>query len=335
MKRDEGKPFFTIVIPVYNTEKYLEECVESVIKQSFQELEIILVDDGSTDSSPLLCDALAKQDERIRVVHKKNGGLSSARNAGIQAAKGQYIGFIDSDDYIHPDMYQKMYDAIRGYHSKIICCGRYDVYSDYTQMGLVPENEEVISYVEGIRSILTWKGMDGSACDKVFESTLFENLSFPEGELNEDVAVMYRLMEKAENIALVPTPFYYYRHRGGSITQSGFGKSMMDSLKHAREILQYMEEHIPELIPEASYYKTKILMGVIFCLTNDEAAKRKEYGSLYKECVSELRQTKKIILRFETGKMAKKNYYKAIMMTIPSLYILYRNVINRFERNNE
>lgn len=332
MKWEEGNPFFTIVIPVYNTEAYLQECVKSVIKQTFKGLEIILVDDGSTDSSPSLCDTLAQQDERIRVVHKKNGGLSSARNAGVLIAKGQYIGFIDSDDYIHPEMYQQMYDAIQAYHSRIICCGRYDVYTDHTQIGLVPQKEEVISYVEGIRRILTWNGMDGSACDKVFELSLFQNLSFPEGELNEDVAVMYRLIQRAESMALIPMPFYYYRHRGGSITLNGFGKAQLDSLKHSGELLRYLEENIPELISEATYYRTQTLMGTIFYLTNSSRENRKKYRGLYKECAPELRRIRKTIYQFETGKQARKNYHKAGMMSIPLIYILYRCIVNRFER---
>ena len=157
----------SVIVPVYNVETYQARCVDSILNQSYANLEVILVDDGSKDASGSICDKYAEKDNRIRVIHKENGGLSSARNAGLDVACGEYITFVDSDDWIEPLAYGWMMEAMVRYDVKMVCAGRYDVdgATGEKTVGLCPQKEEVLSGEEMAGRIFTWDNCDSSACD--------------------------------------------------------------------------------------------------------------------------------------------------------------------------
>ena len=205
-------PLISVIVPVYNTEKYLHRCVDSIINQTYQNLEIILVDDGSTDSSGCICDEYAKKDERIKVIHKENAGQGVARNIALEYASGEYVGFVDSDDWIDPRMYQTLYTYAVKDQSDIVVCGRYLYWDDREKQPMFHlANPVVYSGREALVRLLIYDGIDSALCDKLCKKSLFKNICFPlERYICEDVDVVYKLLERAKQITHCGEGLYYY-----------------------------------------------------------------------------------------------------------------------------
>ena len=328
------EPLISVIVPVFNTEKYLSRCIESIVSQTYKNLEIIIVDDGSTDKSGALADSIGKTDNRIKVIHKKNGGLSSARNAGITRATGNYIGFVDSDDCIESDMYKKLLDAIEEYQCTIAVCGRHDVFEDdrIKRVGLCPVKKMLISGKEAVGNILIWDQMDSSACDKLFSAHVFKKYKFPEGQLSEDVAIMYKIMLDAANIILIPACLYNYYHRSNSITTSkSFNVNRLHIDNHSKEILNYVSSSCPELIEKAIYFRCSILLYLYDLLIDAGKYKEKEYINKIYDYSSELRQNWNIYTKYGKSHESIKSKLKKRLMLYPSLY-LYIKIVWRIIR---
>ena len=258
-------------------------------------MEIILVNDGSTDASGAICDEYAKKDSRIKVIHKENGGLSSARNAGLDVASGEYLSFVDSDDWIEDDMIETLYNACISNDSDLACGGRYDVYPKSTIVGLCPQKAEVISTIEMIKKLFIAVECDCSVCDKLFKRTLFDNIRFPVGQINEDEAIFYNLLANANRISLVNKPLYNYFHRASSISTSDFTERKLVYLDNAIKIKTFVQEKYPELQYEAeSFYATKIFW---FLTMIDESSKeaRKKFKAIFNEKMKELSKIKRYL----------------------------------------
>lgn len=211
----------SIIVPVYNVDKYLSKCLDSIINQTYKNLEIILVDDGSTDASSKICDEYAESDERITVIHKKNAGLSSARNAGLDIAKGDYIGFVDSDDYIDAYMYENLYAAAIKNNVKLVICGHFVEKDDKISIEISPIDEErLYDKNEALELLLDDKNIKNYAWDKLYKSCLFENVRYPEGKNYEDIYTTYLLFDKCEQICYIPHYSYYYQLRNDSISSN-------------------------------------------------------------------------------------------------------------------
>lgn len=241
------KPLISIIVPVYNVKNYLVDCVNSIVNQTYKKTEIILVDDGSTDKSGKICDYLAEKDNRIKVIHKKNGGLSSARNAGMMIAKGKYIGFVDSDDKISKDMYEILLNNMLKTGSKISICGRYYVYPDGTKKIRYKEKSNVtqMNAKEAIIRMNSFSSFDMAAWDKLYDKKIFNKIYFPEGKLSEDFFIMYKLFIKAKKICYTPQPLYYYFQREGSISHS---KNInLDFIEAARQQMKDVTKIYPSL----------------------------------------------------------------------------------------
>ncbi len=253
MKQSED--LISIIVPVYNVEKYLRKCIDSIVNQTYKNLEIILVDDGSTDDSGKICDEFAEKDGRIKVIHKENGGLSSARNAGLEIAAGKYLGFVDSDDYIAQDMYESMYAAINEFDADIACCGRYDVYDDKPmKKSFVMDRPIEMKSIDAIGRVLMWDGMDSSACDKLYKSYIFEEIRYPIGKINEDIAIAFNILEKAGKIIHIGLPKYYYAHRENSITTMNLSKKTMDLFKISCTINEELSLKYPQINKKIKYF---------------------------------------------------------------------------------
>lgn len=207
----------SIIIPVYNVEKYLNNCIDSVIKQSHKNLEIILIDDGSTDTSPSICDSYKKKDQRIKVIHKTNRGLSDARNAGILKATGKYIGFVDSDDEINKEMFAILHNNINKYNADISVCNYYFIRQDkkinkpYTNEVLVTNTEEALDL------LYSNKKFGNFAWNKLYKKGLFDNIKFPYGKKYEDIWIMHEIYSCATTIVFQDLPLYLYFERENSI----------------------------------------------------------------------------------------------------------------------
>lgn len=245
MKKSDDMDKISIVVPVYNVEKFLSRCIDSIICQTYKNLEIILVDDGSKDNSSSICDLYEKKDKRIKVIHKENGGLSSARNAGIEEATGDYIAFVDSDDYIEPNMYEEMYNAAKKLSCDIITCNYKYVYDDGS-IKLInndKKNEE-FDFVSSIKEMNLFNKFDMSACTKLFKKDLFDDIRFPVGKLSEDYYIMYLLFEKSNKVYYIASPYYNYFQRKNSITKSN--KINHDFMYAALEQMKYLETKYPD-----------------------------------------------------------------------------------------
>lgn len=207
----------SVIIPVYNVETFVAQCVESVIAQTYDNLEIILVDDGSTDRSGVICDEFAARDRRIRVIHKVNGGLSDARNAGIEVAAGQYLGFVDSDDWIEPNMYELLYNACAGNEADLSVCG---LFRDYKDRAIsCPNKKAVLSSSEAMRALIEGEDLHDHAWSKLYRRSLFDGVRYPVRQLYEDVRTTYKLVSKANKVVMIPECLYHYRQRKGSIVR--------------------------------------------------------------------------------------------------------------------
>lgn len=237
----------SVIVPVYKVEKYLSRCVDSILAQTYSDLEIILVDDGSPDRCGEICDEYAKKDARIRVIHKANGGLSDARNAGIEAATGEFICFIDSDDYIDTSMLMRLTQLQQQYDADIACCGVCDVYEGghYT----VKPDSRTMCYTgkEALEDTLAGRNMVVSACNKLIRMKTLGEHRFLVGKIYEDAFFMPKLILDAKCVAVTTEPLYFYWHRKGSITTVSFEKKHMDIIAAYEETYDFVMKYCPEL----------------------------------------------------------------------------------------
>lgn len=241
------KPVISVIIPVYKVEPFLRECVDSVCVQTMKDLEIILVDDGSPDDCGRICDEYAARDPRIRVIHKENGGLSSARNAGLEIARGEYIGFVDSDDWIEPDMYEVLYRDIRAENAGIAVCGWYRHTHNRVSIEHKMGQYFVLDTKEAVEKTLKQRNIGYVVWNKLYRKDVFHAIRFPEGRIYEDSFVILHLMYASEKTVIRLTPKYHYRHREGSITRSEYSEAKKDFLEGNRINLQFIQETFPDL----------------------------------------------------------------------------------------
>lgn len=250
-------PLISVIVPVYNAMDCLERCVESLCQQTYPRVEILLVDDGSTDGTDKLCDSLAERDERIRVLHKANGGTSTARNMGIEEARGEYLGFVDSDDTVEPDMYMRLYLAASGNAGWLAQLGRDEVDAQGRRLPDIcelPRSEVRIGSEDFMRELLMHRG-DCSLCTKLVSRELLGAERFPEKKLNEDFHLMIRLLQRAEGVVSLPVYGYHVFYRLGSNTRkkerNHFSRVYADCVDNADLVLELVEDKYPKLRPVA------------------------------------------------------------------------------------
>lgn len=210
----------SIIIPVYKVEKYLSRCIESVMAQTYRNIEILLIDDGSPDKCPEICDNYADKDPRIKVVHKKNGGLSDARNAGITLAEGKYISFLDSDDYVHPRMYQELLHILKKEEADVSFCNLNRVYSEEYELNDIQDGTlHIYSGKQAVKNILdkNLHVVSVIACGKLYKKELFESIRFPVGKLHEDEFTTYKIFYKCTKVVFMDKGYYYYFQRDDGI----------------------------------------------------------------------------------------------------------------------
>ena len=230
----------SVIVPVYNVDNYLRKCIDSLIVQTLKDIEIILVNDGSTDESIDICEEYKLKDNRIKVIHKENGGLSDARNKGIDIAKGKYISFVDSDDWINPQMLEKLYILASKYEADIVQGDYIKAYDEDIIVNNMSENiikynaEQILDELYSgnyTKNIVVW--------NKIYKRELFNDIRFPKGKLHEDEFTTYKILHKANLIIDSNIPIYYYRQREGSIMNSDFNIKRLDLLEALKERREY------------------------------------------------------------------------------------------------
>lgn len=243
----------SVIVPVYNSIDCLEKCVRSICAQTYPDLEILLIDDGSTDGTDELCERLAGQDARIRTYHKKNGGASSARNVGIRQASGEYLGFVDSDDYIEPDMYELMVGSARERDVPIVQISRDEVDEAGNRLPDVcipPEEVRLCKSEDFLKELLLHQG-DCSFCTKLVRRELFENHVFPEGVLNEDFSLLVEMLQETDGITILPKQCYHVVCRKESTTrrktQDSFSRVFLDIVDNADRVQRLVDRNYPGL----------------------------------------------------------------------------------------
>lgn len=253
----ERQDLISVIVPVYNIKDCLPRCVDSLCRQTYPHLEILLVDDGSSDGTEDLVDELAEKDTRIRVFHKENGGSSSARNLGIREARGAWIGFVDSDDFVEPSMYQRLMDAAREYQVQMVQISRDEIDAEGNRLPDVcqPPKEPLLCPPEAfMRQLLLHKG-DCSFCTKLTARELFDRHQFPEGVLNEDFHLLIHLLPMTGGVMILPQQEYHVFYRIGSNTRKAsreeFSRVYMDIVEHADLAEEMTEREYPSLRTEA------------------------------------------------------------------------------------
>lgn len=253
------QPLISLIVPVYNVEKYLDTCMESVLAQTYRNLQIIMVDDGAKDRSGQMCDLWAARDERIQVIHQKNRGLSGARNTGLEQATGEYIMFIDSDDVLSPQLCQTLYAVLDG--ADISVCDPAHIFPDAPWEFSVSEDRTVLDPTEAICAMWYQTSFLPSAWGKLYRRSLFADRRFTEGRLYEDIDIMHEVFFDAKTIVYNPSRLYGYLHRENSITTASFGIRDLDILLIADKLLAFAEDK-PALQAAARAYAVTAAMRV-------------------------------------------------------------------------
>ena len=243
----------SIIVPVYNVEKYLKRCIDSILEQTYKNLEIILVDDGSTDSSPKICDKYAEKDNRIKVVHKENGGVSDARNVGLENSSGDLIGFVDPDDYIKKGMFEYLYSGMKKYGADVSVCGVTDEYGEESLKGIPSstfyvQEAEVLDKNKAVEGVLEDKKIVSHLWDKLYKRELWEGIYFPVGKRFEDMYVMHEVLARAEKVVLLPEEKYIYVRRSDSISFTKMNINMIHTFGAYLERLKFAEEFFSESV---------------------------------------------------------------------------------------
>lgn len=241
------QPLISVIVPVYNVACYLQRCLDSICKQTYPSLEILLIDDGSTDQSGDMCDAAASGDSRIRVVHKRNGGLSDARNVGICKATGDYLTFVDSDDSIALDMIEYLYSLTRKYRTDMALCSHTIFFDNGKEINCGNGKEECLSAEECIGYMLYHRNVDTSAWAKLYKREVFSDISYPVGKLFEDIGTTYKTFIKCGRIACGYISKYNYYVRKSSIVRESFSMRKLDLLEMTDAMGDEVETRFPML----------------------------------------------------------------------------------------
>lgn len=241
-------PEISVIVPVYKAEQYLERCVKSILEQTYQNFELILVDDGSPDGSPNLCDKWAEKDNRVHVIHKKNGGASSARNAGLKIAKGTWIAFVDSDDWLDKTAFKTLYDLAIRYDVPMAIGGMKVIQDDTGTQAIAKEETIVLSQTDLLERFFRLKGEPDthSVCGAIIQRDILDGYTFIEGKMNEDVEVCYYLARKCEAAVYTDAPLYNYFKNVEGVTNSGFSKKKLDLLDVWEVVQKQVEQYTPE-----------------------------------------------------------------------------------------
>lgn len=280
-------PLISIIVPVYNTEKYLKKCVDSLVCQTYRHLEIILVDDGSTDKSGLICDEYARQDDRIRVIHRDNSGAAASRNAGLDMATGDYVGFVDSDDWVLPQMYEKMLCAAEELNADIVISG-FIVDNLIWQRRLCDDTQRVFDNKSLVRAYLTEPYVGNGVVNKLYRKDVVGDLMFPVMRRNEDVAFTMQILSRSQKAACLNECYYVQYLREGSLERSRIGKNDLLAFDAIHLKQDIVKQHYPDLygLVEADHIH-------IYTLLMKRILKQHSYTknkAMYKELLNSLKE---------------------------------------------
>lgn len=313
----------SIIVPVYNVERYLRRCIDSILKQTFRDFEVILINDGSTDNSRTICNEYKRLDTRINIINQKNGGLSSARNEGLKKANGEYIAFVDSDDYISNNMFMKMMKLANEYNCDIVSCGYRRFEGKFCTNEESSEQIFKFSNREALNNYLLNyddkdRKMDTVVWNKIYRRTLFNNIEFPEGKIYEDGYVTYKLLYKANNIIHIDDELYYYFQKSDSISNSKFSERDVKSYDDWRDIFRYIYIYEKSLSHLAGnkYIKKNIDIYIKLCKLKNEFNNVEEYKkNIKRDLIEDFDKLNSLQIDYDLRKELKlfKYNYKLVL----------------------
>lgn len=307
----------SVIIPVYKVEKYIDQCIQSVLLQTYTQWELILVDDGSPDSSGEICERYSQSDDRIKVIHKKNGGLSDARNVALDMIKGKYVTFVDSDDYISPVYLDEMINCIIKYDADVVQC---DLTRNVEDIGHESSKEAltIIRSDEILRSFLRFGKPQVFACGKIYKSELFSELRFPVGLINEDNFTTYKILHRIDTFININRYLYFYRTNENSITNRAFNTEKFTILNCIEDIIEYLGSHSGRFIKDIRYYEMRQLVQIY----NNALEARAD-----REYKSELKRIKERIHAITRSDIGIDIKYKLIVFCLLNTGFFYKWIV--------
>lgn len=321
-----NNPLISVIIPIYNVECYLKTCIDSIVNQTYSNLEIILVDDGSPDKCPEICDEYAKKDNRVKVIHQENGGLAHARNVGIANSNGGYLTFVDSDDYVSNDYVESLYKGISEFGADISLASFYPFKGDDAcQQTSELCAYEIISKENAIRRYCSINAECSmpfiSACNKIYRRRLFDGIEFPKGKLYEDAFTTYKLIDRAKKIVFTTSKFYFYRLNSQSILGQSFKEKHIEMVEAFRSGLDYFSGKVE--IEFSAMFIPPLLMREIYCWWGAKLVLKNE--RLSQKIINEYRMDCK---NLKFGKHVNLFWYVVFRLIsfCPQLYLLYRKL---------
>ena len=301
-------PLISVVVPAYKVEEYIEKCLDSILNQTYKNLEIILVDDGSPDNCPKICDEYAKKDDRIKVIHKQNGGLSDARNRGIKEATGEYIAFVDSDDYLESEMYEYLYNLLIKYNADISICG-YRTFDENSSMNVATKEETCFNTIEALKALSEDIEVKNFAWNKLYKRSLFvdNNIEFPKGKIMEDIATTYKLFEKSKIIVAGEKCYYNYLIRTSGIIGSRSTRLFVSHIEHVLDRYEHFKED-----KELGFYFYKSVFYVLMRM----------YIEANAETIKYIEDNNILVNIIEEGK--QRGYYKDLSLADKARLLLLK-----------
>lgn len=317
----------SVIIPVYNVEEYLERCINSALEQTYTDYEVILINDGSTDNSGLICDRYARQYDSVKVINQENKGLALARKAGIDKAKGRYVIFVDSDDWIHKDMLKRMYQKMKETQSQIVCC-KYKIVSENVKK-IVDTKKSVPQIIcndshDSAYHMYVTRELSASAWAKMIDARIMSNVSF-RGDLaiGEEHDMVAQLISLAHRVCIIPNEYYYYFQRTGSISRSGYNIKYFNSFKNYQSIRNKATGDYPEISSYINSYFANYEMAIITAMCRNKI--------FDKDAISELRHDLRTNIKDILSSSNTKTYMKicALMIVMcPNIFILIFRIIH-------
>ena len=306
------KPLISVIVPAYNVEKFIGKCIDSILRQSFKDFEVLLIDDGAKDSTPEICDACAKKDSRIKVYHKENGGLSDARNYGIDRMQGKYVTFIDSDDYVDSGYFEYLYGLITQEEDiQIAICGKKSVREDENASPDPETFHEIITGERAVQKMLCGHGSGHSAWGKLYSANLWKTVRYPKGKIYEDYATTYRVMALVDKAAWGNAAMYFYVQHIESIMHQKCSRRSLSLVDIADEETEFIVKKWPALKQEA--LARKVTSG-LKCLQNILNAKNEELDDNKQKTVEDVRRHKPELMA--SKKEALKTKIKIIALLL-------------------
>lgn len=316
----------SILVPIYNAEEYIEKCLESIINQTYKNIEIVLVEDGSTDNSMQIIKKYEKQDNRIKIISIKNNGVADARNKAIENATGEYLTFVDSDDYIEKDYVETLYTNLKKYEADIAVCNCYNIIektANKTYKTFKINKVQEFNNIEAVENLFYYNFFRHSPWGKLYKKDLWNNIKFPVGKNYEDLATIYKLFLKSKKVIYIPKEKYNYLIRQGSIVHNEMKKEDVEAiLEYTQKILKDITQNYPTLIPAAEYLVTYLNLSL---WKKVPAGKYKEYDQIIKNNIKKYR-----ISIIKNKKVNKKPKYMMILSFLGRR--IYRPIIVRVKK---